>query len=111
MNEQTENSKATLKDWLTFIIFTIVIFSLGVIAGFSAGRKHPAASVKDEWLSDVRKEVNLLESSFKEAEEQYQFGIELRDSIITALKREVRKGDNAEVPIKVNVNITDDNSK
>ncbi|MCX4295312.1 MAG: hypothetical protein OSJ56_14830, partial [Prevotella sp.] len=84
MNEQTENSKATLKDWLTFIIFTIVILSLGIIAGFSAGRKHPAASVKDEWLSDVRKEVNLLESSFKEAEEEYQFGIELRDSIITA---------------------------
>lgn len=108
MNEQTENNKATLKDWLTFIIFTIVILSLGVLIGFSAGRKHPAASVKDEWLSGVRKEVNLLESSFKEAEEKYQFGIELRDSIITALKREVRKGDNAEVPIKVNINIIED---
>ena len=56
----------------------------------------------------MRKEVNLLESSFKEVEEEYQFGIELRDSIITALKREVRKGDNAEVPIKVNINITND---
>ena len=108
MKDQTENSKATLKDWLTFIIFTIVILVMGMITGFSVGRKHPAASVKDEWLSDVRKEVNLLESSFKEVEEEYQFGIELRDSIITALKREVRKGDNAEVPIKVNINITND---
>lgn len=108
MNEQTENNKATLKDCLTFITFSIVILSLGVIIGFSAGRKHPSASVKDEWLSDVRKEVNLLKSSYKEAEEEYQFGIELRDSIIAAMKREIRKGDNAEVPIKVNINITDD---
>lgn len=108
MNEQTENSKATLKDWLTFIIFTIAILVMGIITGFSVGRKHPAASVKDEWLSDVRNEVNLLESSFKEAKEEYQFGIELRDSIITALKREVSKGDNAEVPIKVNINIYED---
>ena len=108
MNEQTENSKATLKDWLTFIIFTIVILVMGMITGFSVGRKHPAASVKDEWLSDVRKEVNLLESSFKEVEEEYQFGIELRDSIITALKREVRKGDNAEVPIEVNIKLSND---
>lgn len=93
-----------IKDCLKYSAFFTVVYLIGYTFGFAAGRNHPSASAKDEWLSDVRKEVNLLVASFDDKEQGYLQDIELRDSIITALRREIRESDNIERPIKINVN-------
>ena len=106
-----ESEKITIKDWISFLTYTLVILLVGICIGFSVGRNHPSADAKDEWLADIRSEVNLLEQVQKEQAEEYQLGIELRDSIISVMKRELIKGHNPETPLKININLTDHDSE
>lgn len=81
MSEQ-QSEKASVKDWITFLSFVIVILTLGFFIGFPVGQKYPTSDVKLEWLSSVRKEVDGLKND-------YQGIIAIQDSIIYQLKREI----------------------
>ncbi len=109
--EETEKTKLTFKDWLTFIMFTIVILFIGFMGGVSIGRNHPSASALDKELTEIDTEVKKLKRAYDENREQLEFGIELRDSIIYALKKELAKGDDVEIPVKVNINLVNDDNK
>lgn len=102
-----ESEKITIKEWISFLTYTLVILIIGICIGFSIGRNHPSADVKDEWLSGIRAEVNLLEQSYNQQTEEYQMGIELRDSIISELTKDF----DPEKPLKVNINFAGHDSK
>lgn len=102
------NNTITRKDWVKFIIYTIVIFVLGAIIGLSVGRNHPKPSVKQMWMNDIEAEVNNLVEYQRVIDEEYRVNTAIRDSIISALKREIVKGDSVELPIFVNVNIIEE---
>ena len=99
------NEKATVKDWITFTIFVIIILAIGAMIGFSVGRNYPNSSVKEKWMGELEAEVNNLVECQCMADEEYRVNTAIRDSIICTLKREVEKGVNADVPIIVNISI------
>lgn len=99
------DSKVTVKDWINFTIFVIVILAAGAMIGFSVGRNHPNSSVKEKWMSELEAEVNNLMECQRMVDEEYRVNTAIRDSIICTLKREVEKGVNADVPIIVSVSI------
>ncbi len=102
MNE-TDNSEIAFKVWMHFILYTLLIAVIFVCIGFSVGTKHPKPSVKDEWLSSIREEVYKLDSTYHSTLDEYAIQIELKDSIISTLKRELTKGKDIELPIVVNL--------
>lgn len=108
---KTETTKTTIKEWVSFISFTVVILAIGFTGGFSIGRKYPSSSAMNQRLFDIKAEVKNLKRAYDANLEQLELGIELRDSIIYALKRELAKGDDVEIPVKVNINISNDDSE
>lgn len=107
--EEAEKTKMTAKDWINFIVFTIVLLAIGFLSGISVGRNHPSASALDTELTEIDAEVQNLRRAYDENREEWQLSIEVRDSIIYALKRELAKGDNAEIPVKINFYIDKEN--
>lgn len=107
--EETRENKLTVKDWITFIMFTIVIFAIGFVGGVSIGRKHPSASALDKELTEINAEVQNLRRAYDKNCEEYKLSIEIRDSIINSLKRELTKGDEAEIPVNVNFYVDKEN--
>ena len=103
--EETEKIKVTVKEWMTFIMFTIGLLAIGFMGGVSVGRNHPSASALDKELTDIDAEVKNLRRAYDANIEEYKLSIEVRDSIIYALKREIAKGDTAEIPVNVNFHI------
>ncbi len=102
MNE-TDNSEIDFKVWMHFILYTLLIAVIFVCIGFSVGSKHPGPSIQEEWLSGIRKEVFKLDSTYHSTLDEYVIQIELKDSIINSLKRELNKGEDIELPIVVNL--------
>lgn len=107
--EEKENVKMTAKDWFNFIGFTIVLLAIGFLSGISVGRNHPSASALDKELTEIDAEVKNLKRAYDENREEWQLSIEVRDSIIYALKRELAKGNEAEIPVNVNFYIDKEN--
>lgn len=103
-----EDSKATLKDWLEFIGFTLIVFLFGLTWGFWIGRNHPSTEVKTEWLADLRNEVNQLESSYKSIVQDRDETIAWKDSLISSMRRHIANGESADTPIVVYVNLDED---
>ena len=100
--EETEKTRITAREWISFIVFTIVLLAIGCMSGVSVGRNHPRASALDKELTEIDAEVKNLRRAYDENIEEYKLSIEVRDSIIYALKREIAKGDTAEIPVNVN---------
>ena len=101
--EETEKTKITAREWISFIVFTIVLLAIGFMSGVSVGRNHPSASALDKELTEIDAEVKKLRRAYDANIEEYKLSIEVRDSIIYALKR--AKGDTAEIPVNVNFHI------
>lgn len=100
--EETEKTKITAREWISFIVFTIVLLAIGFLSGVSVGRNHPSVSALDKELTEIDAEVKNLRRAYEANIEEYKLSIEVRDSIIYALKREIAKGDTAEIPVNVN---------
>lgn len=100
--EEKEKNKLTAKEWLNFIGFTIVLLAIGFMSGVSIGRNHPSASALDKEFTEIDAEVKNLRCAYDANIEEYKLSIEVRDSIIYALKRKIAKGDTAEIPVNVN---------
>lgn len=100
--EETEKTKITAREWISFIVFTIVLLAIGFLSGVSVGHNHPSASALDKELTEIDAEVKNLRRAYEANIEEYKLSIEVRDSIIYALKREIAKGDTAEIPVNVN---------
>ena len=110
--EETEKIKVTAKEWMTFIIFTVVLLAIGFLTGVSVGRKHPSAAALDKELKEIDVEVQNLRRAYDANRKEYELGIEMRDSIICALTREIAKCDDAQIPVKLNINyVNEDGSK
>lgn len=107
--EEKENVKLAVKEWINFIVYTIVLLAIGFLSGVSVGYNHPSASALDKELSEIDAEVQSLRRAYDENREEWQLSIEIRDSIIYALKREIAKSNEAEIPVNVNFYIDKEN--
>lgn len=78
---------------------------MGLMIGLSVGRNHPSSIAMEREFAEIHNLVNELESTYKATIREQDICIEVRDSIISNLKREMAKGEPYNIPIKVNVNI------
>lgn len=99
--------KILKSEWLTFALFVAFLLFVGFVWGFNAGMKHPSAEVKHKWCEDIRAELDDLTRTYQAETDELKYRIELRDSIIVQLKREVVKEDGAELPIRIIFNFDD----
>lgn len=106
-----EDDKMTLKDWFYLILFVLSVFIIGFFVGYPIGRNNPTLTAKQEWLRDIDLEVQNLKQAYDDNCAEYQLGIEIRDSLINALKQELIKDGKVETPIKVSINLIDNDNE
>lgn len=98
--DDKERRESRLKDWITFLAYTIIMLFLGAMIGCVIGRHHPSNSAKSEWLNDVRLELDSLNAQYEHNMSEMQMELEISDSIISKLNRKIN-GEDIELPIVV----------
>lgn len=97
------DGRITKKDWFIFIAFVVVLLFAGFLVGVCVGRNHPSSKAMEKELKEIRVEVDNIESTYRGIINSQDLAIELRDSIINAMKTELTKGEPYNLPIVIKI--------
>lgn len=97
------DGRITKKDWFIFIAFVVVLLFAGFLIGASIGRNHPSSKAMEKELTEIRVEVDNIESTYREIINNQDLAIEWRDSLINAMRKELTKGEPYNLPIVIKI--------